>query len=68
VTDAGLKHVAPLQNLSTLILVDTRITDAGLAELGALKNLSVLILDSTDVTGAGIRALRKQLPKCEVFR
>jgi hypothetical protein len=68
VTDAGLKHLAPLQNLSTLILTDTRITDKGLSELGALKNLSVLILHSTDVSDGGIRALRKQLPKCQVFR
>ena len=33
VTDAGLKELAPLTNLTTLSLSGTRVTDAGLKEL-----------------------------------
>jgi len=33
VTDAGLKDLAPLQGLKTLLLGDTKVTDAGVAEL-----------------------------------
>lgn len=33
VTDAGLKELAPLKNLTTLSLRDTKVTDAGVAEL-----------------------------------
>jgi len=33
VTDAGLKHPAPLKNLNTLQVSGTAVTDAGVAEL-----------------------------------
>jgi|GEM_PF-2505728 len=38
VTDAGLKELAPLKNLTTLDLGGTNVTDAGLKELAPLKN------------------------------
>ena len=43
-TDAGLKELAALKNLTTLDLSDTEVTDAGLKELAALKNLTTLDL------------------------
>ena len=33
VTDAGLKELAPLKNLTVLILADTQVTKAGLKDL-----------------------------------
>ena len=39
-TDAGLKELAPLKNLTALDLGDTQVTDAGLKELAPLKNLT----------------------------
>ena len=43
-TDAGLKELAALKNLTTLDLSETRVTGAGLKELAALKNLTTLNL------------------------
>ena len=56
-TDAGLRELAGLKNLSTLDLAWTNVTDAGMKELAALKNLSTLDLSATKVTGAGMREL-----------
>ena len=56
VTDAGLKELAPLQNLTTLSLRDTKVTDAGLKELAPLKNLTTLDLPRS-VTDAGLKEL-----------
>jgi len=33
VTDTGLKNLAPLKNLTTLGLSDTKVTDAGVEKL-----------------------------------
>jgi internalin A len=33
VTDAGLKDLKELKNLTTLYLINTKVTDAGVAEL-----------------------------------
>ena len=41
VTEAGLKELTPLKNLTTLDLSYTQVTDAGLKELAALKNLNL---------------------------
>ena len=66
VTDAGLKELASLKNLTTLDLSATKVTDAGLKELTALKNLAALILSDTQVTDAGVKELQKALPKCTI--
>ena len=57
VTDAGLKELAGLKNLTTLGLGDTEVTDAGLTELAALTNLTQLSLYGTGVTDAGLKQL-----------
>jgi hypothetical protein len=42
VTDGGLKELAPLKNLTTLKLRETKVTDVGVAELRkALPNCKV---------------------------
>ncbi len=67
-TDAGLKELAPLKNLTTLNLGGTKVTDDGLKELAALKNLSELYLLGTKVTDDGVKELQKALPKCKIDR
>ena len=56
VTDAGLKELAVLKNLTALRL-SARVTDAGLKELAVLKNLTALDLNGTAVTDAGLKEL-----------
>src|SRR2546421_372222 len=57
VTDAGLKELADLKQLTCLYLPGTPVTDAGLKELADLKQLTTLGLASTQVTDAGLKEL-----------
>lgn len=57
ITDAALKHVPHLKNLSSLNLNNTLVTDAGLKELAPLRNLATLNLYRTRVTDAGLKEL-----------
>ena len=67
VTDAGLKELAGLQSLQTLVLFGTQVTDAGLKELAGLKSLRELWLGDTQVTDAGVAQLRQALPNCRIW-
>ena len=67
-TDAGLKELASLKQLTSLYLGGTQVTDAGLKELAPLKQLTYLELGSTKVTGAGVKELEKALPRCRITR
>jgi len=59
VTDAGLAHLKPLTNLTTLSLwTAMRVGDAGLAHLQTLTNLTLLNLNATQVTDAGLAHLK----------
>ena len=55
VTDAGLKELAGLKNLTDLVLVCKQETDAGLKELAGLQNLTYLELYSESVMDAGLK-------------
>jgi len=68
VTDAGVKELAALENLTALDLSQTMITDAGVKELTGLKNLTELSLYDTKVTDAGVKELQKALPKCKIYK
>src|SRR5262249_53510022 len=57
-TDAGLKDVKELKNLTALSLLRTEVTDAGLKDLLELKYLTSLQLGSTEVTDAGLKDLK----------
>ena len=57
VTDAGLKELAGLKQLTTLDLFGTQVTDAGLKELAGLMQLTTLYLSETQVTDAGLKEL-----------
>jgi hypothetical protein len=66
VTDAGLKTVAAMKNLTELRLDGTGITDAGLDHLKGLAALEYLNLYNTKVTDAGIQKLAG-LPKLKAL-
>ena len=68
VTDAGLKELKDLKQLTTLYLNMTGVTDAGLKELKDLKQLTSLILTATKVTDDGVADLQKALPGCKITR
>jgi hypothetical protein len=68
VTDAGLKELADMKNITRLDLRDTQVTDAGLKELAGLKKLTTLFLKGTQVTEAGVAELRQALPNCTIKR
>src|SRR5262249_4033024 len=57
VTDAGLKQVSTLKNLTRLNLFLTNVTDVGLQELAKLRNLTELDLYNARVTDAGLKEL-----------
>ena len=57
VTDAGLKELAALKNLTTLDLGGTQVAGAGLKELATLTSLTTLRLWGTQVTDAGLKGL-----------
>ena len=63
VTDAGLKELKALKQLTTLNLYGAAVTGAGLKELKDLKQLTSLDLYGAAVTGAGLKELKdlKQL-------
>jgi Leucine-rich repeat (LRR) protein len=57
ITDASLKELAPLRNLTFLDLSSTQVTDAGLKEVASFKKLTALVLANTQVTNAGLTRL-----------
>jgi hypothetical protein len=56
VTEAGLKELAPLQELQELSLYGS-VTDADLKEVASLKGLQKLHIDGLCVTNAGLKEL-----------
>jgi hypothetical protein len=66
VTDAGVVHVARLQQLRHLHLTGIPISDAGIAHLHNTPNLRRVELSRTKVTEKGIDALCEALPDCFV--
>jgi hypothetical protein len=52
-----LKDLQPLQNLKTLLLVNTPLTDAGLKHVAQFKNLQRLNCAMARVTDTGVQQL-----------
>ena len=67
ITDAGLKDIAKLQQLTGLDLSGTKITDEGLKDIAKMQNLTTLYLLGTQITDAGAAELMKAMPKCEIL-
>ena len=69
ITDAGLKEVAKLEQLSSLSLPYTEITDEGLKEVAKLQQLKELSLEDTQITDAGLKEVVKlqQLEKLDLL-
>ncbi len=57
-SNAHLKELKGIKNLTTLDLQFTKVTDAGLKELKDLQDLAVLDLRGTRVTDAGLKELK----------
>ena len=56
-SDAGLAHIATLEQLKRLDLVGATVSDAGLKSIASLGNLEELLLnDCLNVTGSGLNA------------
>jgi Leucine-rich repeat (LRR) protein len=68
VTDAGLKELKGLKNLTTLNLRGCRIRGEGLDDLKELKQLQQLDLRGTHVTTGDVKALSEALPRCRIGR
>ena len=66
VTDAALKELKDLKQLTWLSLTVTQVTDAGLKELKDLKKLASLNLIHVKVTDDGVADLQKALPNCKI--
>jgi len=57
--DKGIKEVAKLKRLRSLLLVKTGITDAGLRDLATLPELLSVTISGSDITDAGLKELAK---------
>ncbi len=55
--DEGLRVLAEIPSLKTLVLDGTRVTDTGIGYLACLPNLRILFLKGTQVTDAGVEKL-----------
>lgn len=66
VTDAGLKAIGAMKNLTELHLENTAVTDAGLDALKPLANLEYINLYGTKITDAGAAKLAA-LPKLKAI-
>ena len=63
-TDAGMVHVAKLQNLQRLNITLVKITDRGLQHLATLQNLRHLSVDSKLLSDKAISDFEKSNPNC----
>jgi hypothetical protein len=66
VSDDGLRHLMGLDHLVYLNLYGSQVTDSGLPRLVGMTNLRKLFLWQSQVTEAGVKALREELPDCEI--
>jgi hypothetical protein len=66
ITDAGLRHLEGLPNLTSLDLQNTQVTDQGLDVLKSLPKLIQVYIHGSKVTPEGAQALQAALPKLTI--
>jgi internalin A len=66
ITDAGLRQLEDLPNLTSLDLQNTQVSDEGLATLKTMPKLTQVYIHGSRVTAAGAQALQADLPKLTV--
>jgi Leucine-rich repeat (LRR) protein len=68
-SDAGIAHLAGLENLRTLGLAGNEgVTDQAFQALASLSMLASLDLSGTAVTDQGLTALKAALPNCQIAK
>lgn len=65
-TDAGLRHLEGLPNLTSLDVQNTQVTDGGLAVLNTLPKLVQIYIHGSRITPTGAEALKTALPKVTI--
>ena len=65
--DAGVAHLAGLENLEYLNLYGTKVTDAGLKTVAGLKNLKKVYIWQTPITDAAAAEAMKARPGLQVI-
>ena len=66
-TDAGMKSLATIPTLKTVVVRDSEITDEGLMTLARLPNLSFVNITGTKVTPEGRKAFEAAKPDCKIL-
>jgi Leucine-rich repeat (LRR) protein len=66
ITDAGLRHLEGLPNLTSLDVQGTQVTDEGLAVVKTLPKLVQLYIHGSRITPAGAEALEASLPNLTI--
>lgn len=66
ITDAGLRHLEGLPNLTSLDVQNTQVTDEGLAVLKTLPKLAQVYIHGSRITPEGCDALQAALPNLTI--
>ncbi len=66
-TDAGVAHLAKLDELTELIVWHNEIGDESLESLKSMKNLKLLSITATKFTPDGVAEFMEAVPECKVF-
>ncbi|HVA45121.1 MAG TPA: hypothetical protein VNH11_01935 [Pirellulales bacterium] len=66
ITDAGLRQLEGLPNLTSLDLQNTQVSDEGLAVLKTMPKLAQLYIHGSRITAQGAESLQATLPKLTI--
>jgi len=66
-TNAGLVHIATLQNLKGLYLSDSKVNDQGIASLPTMNLVENVILSGTGVTNNSMQILNQKFPSMKIL-
>ncbi|NDA66679.1 MAG: hypothetical protein EBY09_08565 [Verrucomicrobia bacterium] len=68
IKDEGVRHLANLPQLETLLIPGTQITDAGLESLAKIKSLRTLDIKGNKVSDEAVAKMQAALPGLTVVR